>query len=92
MKKLFDDVAPRRATQGRLHPHRQARPAQERFGAVAFLEWVDAAEVTVEETTPAKKGRKRKSAKGEASSAGDAKPAGKAKKSVPNEKEAGAEE
>ena len=59
---------------------------------MAFIEWVDAAEVTVEETTPAKKGRKRKGAKGEASSAGDTKQAGKAKKTVPNEKEAGAEE
>jgi hypothetical protein len=32
---------------------------------VAFLEWVDAAEL-VEEAAPEKKGKKRKSAKGEA--------------------------
>ena len=60
--------------------------------AVAFLEWVDAAEVTIEETTPAEKGRKRKGGKGEVSSEEGAKPAGKAKKSAPNEKEAYAKE
>ena len=33
VKKLFDDIAPRSCrSQRRLHPHHQARPAQERLG------------------------------------------------------------
>jgi len=93
VKKLFDDIAPRSASR-RGGYTRIIKLGQRKSdsAAVAFLEWVDAPEVVVEETTPAKKGRKRKSEKGEASSAGDAKQAGKAKKSVPNEKEAGGEE
>ena len=47
---------------------------------VAFLEWVDAAEV-VEEAAPEKKSKKRKTARGEA----ETKPARKSKKSEPNE-------
>src|SRR5262245_27266610 len=93
VKKLFDDIAPRSASrQGGYTRIIKLGQRKSDSAPVAFLEWVDAAEVTVEETRPAKEGGKRKGAKGEASSAGDTKPAGKAKKSVPNEKEAGAEE
>jgi len=93
VKKLFDDIAPRSASRkGGYTRIIKLGQRKSDSAAVAFLEWVDAPEVVVEETTPAKKGRKRKSEKGEASSAGDAKEAGKAKKSVPNEKEAGGEE
>jgi large subunit ribosomal protein L17 len=93
VKKLFDDIAPRSASRkGGYTRIIKLGQRKSDSAAVAFLEWVDVAAVTVEETTPAKKGRKRKSEKGEASSAGDAEQAGKAKKSVPNEKEAGAEE
>ena len=93
VKKLFDDIAPRSASRkGGYTRIIKLGQRKSDSAAVAFLEWVDAPEVVVEETTPAKKGRKRKSEKGEASSAGDAKQAGKAKKSVPNDKEAGGEE
>jgi len=93
VKKLFDDIAPRSASRkGGYTRIIKLGQRKSDSAAVAFLEWVDAPEVVVEETTPAKKGRKRKSEKGEASSAGDAKQTGKAKKSVPNDKEAGGEE
>ena len=93
VKKLFDDIAPRSASRkGGYTRIIKLGQRKSDSAAVAFLEWVDTAEVTVEETAPAKKGRKRRSEKGEASSAEDAKQAGKAKKSGPNEKEAGGEE
>lgn len=93
VKKLFDDIAPRSASRNGGYT-RIIKLGQRKSdsAAVAFLEWVDAAEVVIEETTPAEKGKKRKAAKGEASPEGDAKPAGKAKKTVPNEKETGAKE
>jgi large subunit ribosomal protein L17 len=93
VKKLFDDIAPRSASRKGGYT-RIIKLGQRRSDAapVAFLEWVDTAEVTVEETTPARKGRKRKNAKGEASSKEDGKQPGKGKKRVPNEKEADAEE
>jgi large subunit ribosomal protein L17 len=93
VKKLFDDIAPRSASRkGGYTRIIKLGQRKSDSAAVAFLEWVDSAEVTTEETTPAEKGRKRKGGKGEASSEGGAKPAGKTKKSVPNEKEADAKE
>src|SRR5471032_208747 len=93
VKKLFDDVAPRSASRNGGYT-RIVKLGQRKSdsAAVAFLEWVDVAEVVVEETTSAEKGKKRKAVKGEASSEEDAKPAGQAKKSEPNEKKAGAKE
>jgi len=89
VKQLFDDIAPRSAERKGGYT-RIIRLGQRRSdaAAVAFLEWVDAAEVSTEEATPAKKEKKRKSAKGEA----EAKPSSKSKKSQPNEKKAEAEE
>src|SRR5450432_1881356 len=83
VKKLFDDNAPRSASRNGGYT-RIIKLGQRKSdsAAVAFLEWVDAAEVVIEETTPAEKGKNRKAAKGEASPEGDAKPAGKAKKTV----------
>ena len=93
VKKLFDDIAPRSASRkGGYTRIIKLGQRKSDSAAVAFLEWVDVAEVAVEETAPGKKSRKRKGEKGEASSAGDAKQAGKAKKSVPNEKEADAKD
>lgn len=93
VKKLFDDIAPRSVDRkGGYTRIIKLGQRKSDSAAVAFLEWVDAAEVTVEETTPAEKGRKRKGAKGETTSAEDTKPTGKAKKRVPNEKEADAKE
>jgi large subunit ribosomal protein L17 len=82
VKKLFDEIAPRSANRNGGYT-RIIRLGQRRSDAapVAFLEWVDIAEV-VEETAPAGKGKKRKSGKGEAS---EAKPPRKSKKSEPNE-------
>ncbi len=88
VKKLFDDIAPRSADRNGGYT-RIIKLGQRKSdsAAVAFLEWVDAAEV-VEETAPAGKGKKSKSTKSEAAK----KPERKAKKSPPNEKKADAEE
>jgi len=87
VKKLFDDIAPRSAERHGGYT-RIIRLGQRKSDAasVAFLEWVDAAELA-EEAAPEKKGKKRKSAKGEA----EAKPSHKSKKSEPNEKKTGEE-
>jgi large subunit ribosomal protein L17 len=93
VKKLFDDIAPRSASRkGGYTRIIKLGQRKSDSAAVAFLEWVDAVEVVVEETTPVGKGKKRKSAKSEASPEGGAKPAGKTKKSEPNEKEEDAKE
>jgi len=82
VKKLFDEIAPRSATRNGGYT-RIIKLGQRRSdaAAVAFLEWVDAAEV-VEESAPAGKGKKRKSGKGEASETTATR---KSKKSEPNE-------
>ncbi len=92
VKKLFDDIAPRSADRKGGYT-RIIKLGQRKSDSapVAFLEWVDVAEV-VEETPTTEKGKKRKPAKGEATPAAEKKPAGKAKKSEPNEKKTGAEE
>jgi large subunit ribosomal protein L17 len=88
VKKLFDDIAPRSADRKGGYT-RIIKLGQRKSDSapIAFLEWVDVAEV-VEETAPVEKGKKRKAAKGEIES----KPAGKGKKSEPNDKKAGVEE
>jgi len=92
VKKLFDDIAPRSAARNGGYT-RIIKLGQRKSdsAAVAFLEWVDVAEV-IEETTPAEKGKKRKSAKGEAVPEAGAKAERKAKKSAPNEKSKDAKE
>ncbi len=56
VKKLFDDIAPRSANrQGGYTRIIKLGQRKSDSAAVAFLEWVDAAEVVLEETAPAKK-------------------------------------
>src|SRR5437773_6196816 len=74
VKKLFDDIAPRSAERNGGYT-RIIKLGQRKSdsAAVAVLEWVDVAEVI--ETTPAEKGKRKKSAREEA----DAKAGRKAK-------------
>lgn len=85
--KLFDTIGPRFATRPGGYT-RIIKLGQRKSDSapIAFLEWVDAAEVVVEETPATEKGKKKKSAKGEAAPADAKKPAGKAKKSESDEK------
>jgi large subunit ribosomal protein L17 len=88
VKKLFDDIAPRSADRkGGYTRIIKLGQRKSDSAAVAFLEWVDAAEA-VEEAAPARKGKKGKSAKSEE----PAESARKTKKSPPNEKKTEAEE
>jgi len=88
VKKLFDDIAPRSADRkGGYTRIIKLGQRKSDSAAVAFLEWVDAAEA-VEEAAPARKGKKGKSAKTEE----PAESARKTKKSPPNEKKTEAEE
>lgn len=92
VKKLFDDIAPRSADRhGGYTRIIKLGQRKSDSAAVAFLEWVDAAEV-VEETAPSEKGKKRKSRKSDASLEASTKAERKAKKSAPNEKKEDAEE
>ena len=95
VKKLFEDIAPRSATRkGGYTRIIKLGQRKSDSAAVAFLEWVDVAEV-IEETTPVakdKKGKKGKSAKGEAAPEAEVKTERKAKKSAPNEKSKDARE
>ncbi len=79
VKKLFEDIAPRSATRkGGYTRIIKLGQRKSDSAAIAFLEWVDAAEV-VEETAPDEKGKKRKTA-----AKGETEP--KAKKSAVSEK------
>jgi large subunit ribosomal protein L17 len=93
VKKLFDDIAPRSADRkGGYTRIIKLGQRKSDSAAVAFLEWVDAAEV-VEPAPVEEKGKKRKkSPNAEASAETDSKPVKKAKKSPPNEKKTSAEE
>ncbi len=87
VKKLFDDIAPRSADRKGGYT-RIIKLGQRKSDSapVAFLEWVDAAEVVVEETPATDKAKKKKSTKGEATPAAEKKPAAKAKKTEPDDK------
>ena len=88
VKKLFEDIAPRSADRkGGYTRIIKLGQRKSDSAAVAFLEWVDAAEV-VEESTPGKKGRKGKSAKEEPK----AKAVKKKTKTAPNDKKEDADE
>ncbi|MBA2433617.1 MAG: 50S ribosomal protein L17 [Verrucomicrobiota bacterium] len=94
VKKLFDDIAPRSAERkGGYTRIIKLGQRKSDSAAVAFLEWVDAAEVVVEETPATGKGKKRsKSPNAEASAEAGSKAVKKAKKTAADEQKTDAEE
>ena len=87
VKKLFDDIAPRNASRSGGYTRIIKLGLRKSDAApVAFLEWVDAPQMT-DEIAPEEKGKKRKSSKKEASAETDSKAARKEKKNAPNEKQ-----
>ena len=93
VKKLFDDIAPRSADRkGGYTRIIKLGQRKSDSASVAFLEWVDVAEV-VEENPAIAKGKKRnKSPDAEASTEAGSKPVKKAKKTAPNEEKKDAKE
>jgi large subunit ribosomal protein L17 len=88
VKKLFDDIAPRTAERKGGYT-RIIKLGQRRSDAapIAFLEWVDAPQVSHEEPASSDKGRKGRATKGKAES----KTSRKGKKAEPNDKKTGDE-
>ncbi len=89
VKKLFDDIAPRSADRkGGYTRIIKLGQRKSDSASVAFLEWVDAAEVVTEEAPGTEKDKKRsKSPNAEASAEVGSKPVKKAKKTPPKDAE-----
>ena len=98
VKKLFEDIAPRSADRkGGYTRIIKLGQRKSDSAAVAFLEWVDAAEVVVEETPATDKGKKAKAGRSkspnaDASAEAGSKPVKKAKKAAAEEPKKDAEE
>ncbi|MDQ3200226.1 MAG: 50S ribosomal protein L17 [Verrucomicrobiota bacterium] len=93
VKKLFEDIAPRSADRkGGYTRIIKLGQRKSDSASVAFLEWVDAAEVVAEEAPTAEKSRKRKSTKDAAAPASESKPAKAKKKTEADEDKKDADE